>query len=293
MSSIVKLTHASISEGKDPKEEITKFLLMYRNTPHSSTGQSPASLMMERKIKTKLPTIIAPPTSARHQQAQEKDIQSKAKHKTYADRRAKHRHIQIGDKVLVKQNKTTVKPPFDPEYYIVTEVRGTKITGERRGKIKTRNVEKWKLYKERPAHLSITHQPKEGGQEETESDSDFEFEVRSEQVTLDRGEQNLPDQGEGGAQPPMDNPAVPVQEHPVVPVQDAAQPRQPCRERWEVAAGPWRLKPASPGPRERRRRQQAARRRDKEMNKPHYWLRGQEQQGGEEQSDDEEEEETV
>ena len=52
MSSIVKLTHANISEGKDPKEEITKFLLMYRNTPHSSTGQSPASLMMERKIKT-------------------------------------------------------------------------------------------------------------------------------------------------------------------------------------------------------------------------------------------------
>ena len=70
--------------------------------------------MMERKIKTKLPTIIAPPTSARHQQAQEKDIQSKAKHKTYADshRRAKHRHFQVGDKVLVKQSKTTVKPPL-------------------------------------------------------------------------------------------------------------------------------------------------------------------------------------
>ena len=240
--------------------------------------------MMERKIKTKLSTIIAPPTSARNQQAQEKDIQSKAKHKTYADRhrRAKHRHFQVGDKVLVKQRKTTVKPPFDPDYYIVTEVRSTKITGERRGKIKTRNAEKWKLYKERPAHLSITHQPKEGGQEEMESDSDFEFELRPEQVTLDRGEQNLPDLGEGGAQLPMDNPAVPGQA--------AAQPRQPCRERWAVAAGPWRLKPGSPGPRERRRRQQAARRRDKERNKPHYWLRGQEQRGGEEQSDDEEEE---
>ena len=114
MSSIVKLTHASISEGKDPKEEITKFLLMYRNTPHSSTGQSPASLMMERKIKTKLPTIIiAPPTSARHQQAMERDTLSKAKLKTYADRhrRAKHRQLQVGDRVLVKQVKTTIKPP--------------------------------------------------------------------------------------------------------------------------------------------------------------------------------------
>ena len=109
MSSIVKLTHASISEGKDPKEEITKFLLSY-----SSTGQSPASLMMERKIKTKLPTIIiAPPTSARHQQAMERDTLSKAKLKTYADRhrRAKHRQPQVGDRVLVKQVKTTIKPP--------------------------------------------------------------------------------------------------------------------------------------------------------------------------------------
>ena len=48
---------------------------------------------------------------------------------------------------MVKQVKTTIKPPFDPDFYVVTEVRGTKITGERRGKIKTRIVEKWKLYK--------------------------------------------------------------------------------------------------------------------------------------------------
>ena len=44
--------------------------------------------------------------------------------------------------MLVKQDKTTIKPPFDPNYYIVTDVRGTKITGEGRGKTKTRNVEK-------------------------------------------------------------------------------------------------------------------------------------------------------
>ena len=69
--------------------------------------------MMERKIKTKLPTIITPPTSARHQQAKERDTLSKAKHKTYVDRhcRAKHRQIQVGDRVLVKQVKTTIKPP--------------------------------------------------------------------------------------------------------------------------------------------------------------------------------------
>ena len=67
-------------------EEITKFLLSYRNTPHSSTGQTPASIMMEIKIRTKLPTIISPPTSDVHQMAEEKEIISKAKHKVYADR---------------------------------------------------------------------------------------------------------------------------------------------------------------------------------------------------------------
>ena len=144
MSSIVKVTHASIAENKDPKEEITKFLLAYRNTPHNSTGQTPASLMMERKIRTKLPTIISPPTSARHQSAQQKDKESKAKHKAYAykHRRAWEKQFNVGDKILLKQKKTTVKPPFDPDYYIVKEIRSTKIIWERRGKIKIRNAYK-------------------------------------------------------------------------------------------------------------------------------------------------------
>ena len=81
---------------------------------------------------------------------------------------------QVGERVLVKQVKTTNKPPFDPDYYTVMEARSTKITGERRGKTKTRIVEKWKLYKERPAHLNIATLPKLEEERESESDSDFE-----------------------------------------------------------------------------------------------------------------------
>ena len=73
MSYIVKVTHASIAEGKDPKSEIYKFLMNYRNTPHSSTGKTPASLMMNRGIKTKIPAIIPAPTTAAHKEAQRKD----------------------------------------------------------------------------------------------------------------------------------------------------------------------------------------------------------------------------
>ena len=92
--------------------------------------------------------------------------------------------------MLVKQTKTTTKPLFDPDYYTVTEVRGTKITGERRGKSKTRNMEKWKVYKERPAHLSITRLPEKEEEREEDSDSDFDFDLRSEHDPQDRGEQH-------------------------------------------------------------------------------------------------------
>ena len=88
MSSIVKVTHASIAENKNPKEEIYKFLLNYKNTPHSSTGKTPASLMMSRDIQTKLPFIIVAPTTAVHQLAQQKGTEAKAKQKKYTD---KHR----------------------------------------------------------------------------------------------------------------------------------------------------------------------------------------------------------
>ena len=67
--------------------------------------------MMDRPIKTKLPSIIAPPTSITHLQAQQHDADAKAKQKKYADkhRRATDREYKIGDTVLLHQNKTTTQ----------------------------------------------------------------------------------------------------------------------------------------------------------------------------------------
>ena len=66
MASIVKLTHASLAEGKDPKMEITQWLLNYRNTPHPSTRKTPSELMMDRIVRTKVPVYI--PTSTSHRE---------------------------------------------------------------------------------------------------------------------------------------------------------------------------------------------------------------------------------
>ena len=55
--------------------------------------------------------------------------------------------------MLVSQRKTTTKPPFDPNPYTVTEVKGTQVTATRDGKIKKRNLVKVKILKERPERL--------------------------------------------------------------------------------------------------------------------------------------------
>ena len=44
-------------EEKNWRSEVFVFLMNYRNTPHYSTVVSPASLMMNRHIKTKIPYL--------------------------------------------------------------------------------------------------------------------------------------------------------------------------------------------------------------------------------------------
>ena len=65
----------------------------------------------------------------------------------------------------------------------------------------------------------------------------------------------------------------PAQEAEAVQEEEERIRRQPVRERWEVALGPWREKVNSPSPRARKRKQQAARRRGKEEAKHPYKLR--------------------
>ena len=53
------MSHRRIAqaEGHNWKEALNTYLEMYRTTPHSTTGVSPAELMFKRKIRTKLPSI--------------------------------------------------------------------------------------------------------------------------------------------------------------------------------------------------------------------------------------------
>ena len=85
--------------------------------------------------------------------------------------------VKPGDKVIIKQEKNTVKPPYDPKPYIVVGVKGAQVTCWRGGKEKKRSQEKIKVVRERPQHFS-SHNPSVGlTTRDTDSDSEEEVEI--------------------------------------------------------------------------------------------------------------------
>ena len=149
-----KLIHTSITEGKDVRSEVYKYLLQYRATPHGTTGKSPAELLFSRKIQTKLPQMFCF-TEGASEIRRDHDAK-KEKQKQYFDKRNKARpkNLQIGDEALVSQQKSTTKPPFDDNPYTVTEISGNQVRLERSdGKVRTRD--KNKIKKLVPRHPSL------------------------------------------------------------------------------------------------------------------------------------------
>ena len=142
---------------KNWKRELSKLLLNYRATPHTTTIFAPAELLYNRKICTKLPQIIDELKKQHHEQVKERDTSAKKKMKTYADARSRAKELQIkeGDVVLVrqpKQNKLSMK--FDPVPYKVVRRKCSRVTAVRNGRYISRNVS---LFKKTPA--AITRQP--------------------------------------------------------------------------------------------------------------------------------------
>ena len=78
----------------DLHQQLATFLLRYRTTPHTTTGTSPAELLMGRRLTTHL-DLMRPNISNRVKKAQERQKQQH-------DRTSKDRTFTSGDKVFVK-----------------------------------------------------------------------------------------------------------------------------------------------------------------------------------------------
>ena len=55
--SILKRLQLALAEGKDWRRELLRYMAVYRKTPHQTTGQTPAFLLMGRYPRTKLPEL--------------------------------------------------------------------------------------------------------------------------------------------------------------------------------------------------------------------------------------------
>ena len=193
MATIVKVVHAAIAEKKDPKIEIDRRLLNYRNTIHPSTGKTPSQLMMRRIIRTKIPRMqVKLNPEADLEEAREKDKETRLERKEKRDKRktAREKNIQIGDKVLIAQRKTTTKPPYDPKAYEVVDIKGTQITASRGSKTRVRNMAKVKVLKERPKRLQCSAKHTTSMEDKSDEEDWLDIMPRQDQaqqqLTLDR-----------------------------------------------------------------------------------------------------------
>ena len=91
-----KIWHTADVEGKNPKIEINKHLLMVRSTPHPTTKKSPAEILFGRKISTRLP-LSNPRTIERPdiEEAAAADKAAKERQKTYKDNKPCVKHHRI------------------------------------------------------------------------------------------------------------------------------------------------------------------------------------------------------
>lgn len=112
----------SALEGSDLEIELSKYLLLYHGTPHSSTNKTPAELMLHRQVCDKLPSISHP--SPFFEDVRELDAIAKERGKVFADRkrRATNKNLAVGDLVLLpvpKSNK--LLPSFNPNPFTIIE----------------------------------------------------------------------------------------------------------------------------------------------------------------------------
>ena len=144
MKPLGKAIRTAHLEKRPWQQELPKFLLNYRTTPHSTTKVPPAELLYNREIRGKLPALPCnAKVTKRHREAKDNQEKEKRKGKMYAD---KHRHtqpskIKVGDTVLVKQKKQNkFSTIFAATPYTVVSVKGSKVVAENDNHRTTRNV---------------------------------------------------------------------------------------------------------------------------------------------------------
>ena len=129
----LKIAHA---EQKNWNIELQRFLLAYRTTPHTTTGESPSKLLFGRDIRSKLPDLALfnenpnQPSAVRDNDSARKQA---AKDRSDSRFNAKERDLEPGDKVLVRNDQPTnkISTPFLPTPCKILDRHGDQLVIEK------------------------------------------------------------------------------------------------------------------------------------------------------------------
>ena len=124
-----EVVQKGVLERQTLPEAAHMFLRMYRATPHSTTEVSPFEAMYNRKMNVGLPVDDT------ESQVIDRKLVEEKQRKMSERQRGKEHQLRQGDTVLVQQKKRNkLTPRYDPEPYIVRDVKGSMVMaqGERR-----------------------------------------------------------------------------------------------------------------------------------------------------------------
>ena len=131
------------------QQELQRFLLQYRTTPHCSTGVPPAELLFNRTVQGQLPILVKRTVVNRHKEARQNEKKRQEYNEKYANNKSgvKKSDLKVGDNVLVRQErKNKLTSHFNPTPYVVTKREQSRVTARNaRGHVITRNVSHFKL----------------------------------------------------------------------------------------------------------------------------------------------------
>ena len=101
----------------------------HRTTPHQVTGETPAMMLMNREIRTKIPSVK---TSKSYDDTKVKQTDTRAKEqaKEYADRkcRAEEKDFKVGERVLLRQpHKNKYSTPFCSDAFTIIKKKGSQL----------------------------------------------------------------------------------------------------------------------------------------------------------------------
>ena len=126
--SLLKTLKIAKTERKNLWTELRKFLTAYRTTPHSIRGVTPAKLLFNREVRSKVPELRK--SGCTDSEARDKDAEMKQSTTDYADkkRRAQESDLELGDQVLLKQKKDNkLSTRFESVPYNVSGRYGSEV----------------------------------------------------------------------------------------------------------------------------------------------------------------------